>query len=100
MNPTRIKLERKKGWRKPANTVVVSRPTKWGNPFQVAEYAGAIDPNALAVAAYKKWIFEPPQDELREQMVRELRGKNLACWCRYNQACHADVMLEIANAPN
>lgn len=27
----------------------------------------------------------------------ELRGKNLACWCRLGQPCHADVLLELAN---
>ena len=28
--PKRIQLSRKRGWRNPANTVVVSRLTKWG----------------------------------------------------------------------
>jgi hypothetical protein len=23
----------------------------------------------------------------------------LACWCRLDQPCHADVLLELANAP-
>jgi hypothetical protein len=32
--PQRIKLHRTKGWTKPADAVVVARPTKWGNPFQ------------------------------------------------------------------
>lgn len=27
----------------------------------------------------------------------ELRGKNLACWCKAGDPCHADVLLEIAN---
>ncbi len=27
-----------------------------------------------------------------------LAGKNLACWCRLDRPCHADVLLEIANA--
>ncbi len=27
-----------------------------------------------------------------------LRGKNLACWCAPGAPCHADVLLEIANA--
>jgi len=29
---------------------------------------------------------------------RELRGKNLACWCPLNSYCHADDLLKIANA--
>lgn len=30
--------------------------------------------------------------------LSELRGKNLACWCRMGESCHADVLLEMANA--
>ena len=26
-----------------------------------------------------------------------LHGKDLACWCRLDQPCHADVLLELAN---
>lgn len=35
--PHRVQLSRKKGWRKPENTVVVARPSKWGNPFRVGQ---------------------------------------------------------------
>ncbi|MBM4480356.1 DUF4326 domain-containing protein [Rhodococcus hoagii] len=28
----------------------------------------------------------------------ELAGRDLACWCPLDQPCHADVLLEIANA--
>lgn len=30
--------------------------------------------------------------------VTELRGHDLACWCPLSSPCHADVLLEIANA--
>lgn len=33
--PERIQLSRKKGWRKPENTVVVARRSKWGNPVRI-----------------------------------------------------------------
>jgi len=33
------------------------------------------------------------------ELIEPLRGKNLACWCRLDQPCHADVLLKIANAP-
>lgn len=32
-----------------------------------------------------------------DDIRRELAGKDLACWCRLDQPCHADVLLEIAN---
>jgi hypothetical protein len=37
----------------------------------------------------------------RNEMVRrlpELRGKDLMCWCPLDKPCHADVLLELANA--
>jgi hypothetical protein len=29
---------------------------------------------------------------------RDLAGYDLACWCPLDQPCHADVLLELANA--
>lgn len=36
-------------------------------------------------------LFAHPTD------LRELTGKDLACWCPLDQPCHADVLLELAN---
>jgi hypothetical protein len=87
--PRRIQLSRKKGFKLPPNTVVVSRPSKWGNPFKVDEFGrdGAIKQFRYLVEKYN----------LKPQIKAELRGKNLACWCPLNQPCHADVLLELAN---
>lgn len=35
--PERIQLQRTRGWRKPDGAVVVSRPSRWGNPFRVGD---------------------------------------------------------------
>ena len=35
-------------------------------------------------------------DRLRDWLA-PLAGADLACWCPLDQACHADVLLEIAN---
>ncbi|WP_255183240.1 MULTISPECIES: DUF4326 domain-containing protein [unclassified Rhodococcus (in: high G+C Gram-positive bacteria)] len=40
-----------------------------------------------------EWLINPPLIA----MLPELRGKDLACWCRLDQPCHADVLLELAN---
>lgn len=32
-------------------------------------------------------------------IAKALRGFNLACWCKPGEPCHADILLEIANAP-
>lgn len=31
-------------------------------------------------------------------IIAALRGRNLACWCQPGTPCHADVLLELANA--
>jgi hypothetical protein len=57
----------------------------------------------LAVALYRQDLVNtvgdshPDFDELREALG-ELTGKDLACWCPLDQPCHADVLLELANA--
>ncbi|ORV13543.1 hypothetical protein AWB94_04795 [Mycolicibacterium canariasense] len=30
--------------------------------------------------------------------LEQLRGHDLVCWCPLGQPCHADVLLELANA--
>jgi Domain of unknown function (DUF4326) len=101
VKPHRIQLKRTKGWRMPPNTLKVDRSTKWGNPFKV-EYKG-MSPE-LAVQSFKNVLdeFEEYQISSRlkvtiDDIRRELRGKNLACWCKSSEVCHADVLLEIAN---
>jgi hypothetical protein len=34
----------------------------------------------------------------REQAKRELKGKDIACYCKLDEPCHADVLIEIANS--
>lgn len=101
--PERIQLSRKKGWRKPENTVVVARPSRWGNPFQVSPTVSRVDVvQAFGVhlsarrdrnPGWADLLHFPSDDDIRA----ELAGKNLACWCPLDQPCHADVLLEIAN---
>jgi hypothetical protein len=35
--------------------------------------------------------------KLKELDLSELKGKNLACFCKDGEKCHADVLLELAN---
>ncbi len=83
--PQRIQLSRRKGWRMPENTVKVDRTTKWGNPWTAAN-SGSVDP-VMRFACETAPLLP----------IEELRGKHLACWCKLDQPCHADVLLEIAN---
>lgn len=92
--PIRIQRKRTKGWRMPPNTVYVGRPTKWGNPYKIGDLFGPDYTDRIS-AFGAKHLFITYALRLPHQ---ELRGKNLACWCALDQPCHADVLLEIANA--
>lgn len=103
--PERIQLRRVKGWRMPPNTVKVDRTTKWGNPFVIGKPGGAYTAKVLdrrhAYALFKSIAGD--NEKLTADARKELRGKNLACWCPkddpYEDCCHAAVLLEIANSP-
>jgi hypothetical protein len=109
--PKRIQKKRTKGWKMPEGAVSVTRPGKWGNPFIVCPTAR---PGARSGCFYVCVpTIKDAVDCFREMMaqspirtataIAELRGKDLACWCRlYDKdggrvPCHADVLLEIAN---
>jgi hypothetical protein len=115
--PERIQLSRKKGWRKPDGAIVVARPSRWGNPYRIAEMA-AVHPEAsvlelqrMVVGDFRglvegRWSrfddvpFYPPIEAIRYFLA----GHDLCCWCPLDVdgqpfPCHADVLLEIANQP-
>ena len=89
--PRRLQRSRRKGARLPAGTVVVSRPTKWGNPHPLA--LG----RAEAVRRYRDDLLAGRLPVSVDDVRRELGGKDLACYCPLDEACHADVLIEIAN---
>jgi Domain of unknown function (DUF4326) len=94
--PRRIERKSTKGWRMPPNTVYVGRGSKWGNPFPLPHqmHYG----KAWARAAYLQWLRTSFYGmRLMRDHLTELRGKNLACWCKAGEACHADVLLELSN---
>lgn len=107
MAPQRVQLSRKKGWRMPANTVSVARPGRWGNPFSVMPAlapgtpAGryiAMPTVADAVEAYRRWLHDDPAGrQLAQEAQAALRGRDLACWCRLDSPCHAQVLIELVN---
>jgi hypothetical protein len=51
---------------------------------------------AEAVALFER-LFEREWKWSFPNLVRDLHGKDLMCWCPLDQPCHADVLLEIAN---
>jgi hypothetical protein len=99
--PVRVQLRRTKGWRMPPNTVSVARPGPWGNPWRASPHP--VDA-ALCVELFRRWCagqIRDPHGRGPHSDYSPLRGKNLACWCKPGDPCHADVLLELANAePN
>ncbi len=108
--PKRIQLRRSKGWRMPPNTVKVDRSTRGGNPFRVGEQyvrdkttpgggqsCNTVENVEQAVRLFRRFVARQVRTQV--ESYRELRGKNLACWCPLGRLCHADVLLELANRP-
>ena len=111
--PIRVQLSRAKGWRMPENTVNVARgPNRvFGNPFTIKDAVdvGLKMSNApqFVVDCFSDWLrgdrqnwMGPESDAAAAAILSrlpELRGKNLACWCKLGTPCHADVLLELAN---
>lgn len=101
--PKRIQRKRTKGWRMPEGAVYVGRPTKWGNPFVVGQTWTAPNGAQIVIAdpAAAVGMFASHAHTWSPQKVQEVRaelaGKDLVCWCYPIHACHADVLLEIAN---
>ena len=126
-------MSRQHPWRaERPDAVIVARPSKWGNPIRIVPFrdkgqqwyrvtgspldgpAGGpayvhLDTARHFAAQNFKWDLlngrygdaYPSVDEI----VAELAGKDLACWCpirlctngRYDWGhCHADVLMEIA----
>jgi uncharacterized protein DUF4326 len=84
----------------PEGAVYVGRPTRWGNPWHARWFT-----RAQLLKVYRDWMAAGAASDsmyglppTREEIQRELAGKDLACWCQLDQPCHADVLLELANA--
>ena len=102
----RVQLKRTKGWRMPPDTVKVDRSTRFGNRHNWQEWledARSLSHSLQSPAERKAWACERALNAFEEDVrdglvpdVSELRGKNLACWCRPGAPCHADVLLELA----
>ena len=94
--PSRVRLCRAAGWRKPAGAVVVARPSKWGNPHAISSHT--TEAHRASVDAYREDLFAGRLDVTVVDVRRELAGRDLCCWCAPELACHADVLLEVANS--
>jgi hypothetical protein len=78
---------------------VVTRPTRWGNPFKVGTlFDGQPLTAEVAVGLYREALEEGRLRFTIDDVRRELRGSDLACWCPIGAVCHAEVLMELANS--
>ncbi|MFC8986893.1 DUF4326 domain-containing protein [Streptomyces sp. NPDC057115] len=120
--PHRIQRRRTKGWRTPDNTVIVTRPSRFGNPFTLAmayelgyaQHGDTEQARQAVLGAFRSWLSgnrlmwqSEEGDTARKRILDglpELRGKNLACYCPLPEPgqpdhCHAAILLDLANQP-
>lgn len=121
--PARIQRRRTPGWRladhttNPLGAVYVGRPTRFANPARLVRTdhgpriqwgeAGTLggwpangqSARGYATELYRTWIARPEQAETLRLFRALLHGRDLVCWCPLDEPCHADVLLELVNAP-
>ena len=69
--------------------VYIGRGGAWCNPFRI----GKDGTREEVIEKYREWILT--QDFLLNN-ISDLKGKILGCWCK-PQACHGDVLAELAD---
>lgn len=110
VEPRRIQLSRAKGWRMPMSARKVDRSTPWGNPFGLTQLYHTFGQRGLpapciplriapgldrSLDMYVAWLAAKLSDD--PDFLAPLRGRDLACWCKLDAPCHADVLLRLAN---
>ncbi|MFJ8687385.1 DUF4326 domain-containing protein [Micromonospora wenchangensis] len=105
--PKRIQRRRVKGWRKPANTVIVDRTSHYGNPFKIADAIAngfadnEHDARKACLTAFDEWLdgeddYSSVEPERRQRILDDLHllaGKDLACPCAPGDPCHGDSLI-------
>lgn len=88
--PKRIQRKRTKGWRMPPNTISVTRPGRYGNPYSLADYD---------MEDSLKFCREYFEGQLKDDptFFDSAKDKDVACFCKQGHRCHGDIVLELAN---
>ena len=120
VKPVRLQLSRKKGFNLQEHSKAVNgleavncaRPSRFGNPFTKADAVevGYSGDNKFLANTFWYWIHGDDKfwigmasrkaRKIIWENMDNLTGKNLACWCKPDAPCHADVLLELANKDN
>lgn len=100
-NPFLVERWRNRRWRllddrrydqgRPSAYGTTGQPVSWWFDNARDARARAVELYSTAVLEYLGPMWLPPE------VLAELTGKDLACWCPLDQPCHADVLLQLAN---
>jgi hypothetical protein len=85
----RIQRKRQKGWKKPDGAVYIGYGTKYGNPYKWKDLPGG---KAEAVHLYREWLPKAVSSGVVD--LEPLRGSIIMCFCREDEPCHGDVIIE------
>lgn len=116
--PRRLQRSRRAGWRMPDGAIYVGRGKgaygRYGNPYSWENYQPFYRdddgeqhriPDAerrrMAVsdfdAGFRLGAFDLPDYPSIAQVIEDLGGRDLVCWCPLDGPCHGDVLLAVAN---
>jgi hypothetical protein len=99
-----VRLER--GSEAAAHATFVGAGTKWHSPIGRRDVETLVSSQPDIAKAWKEggWkagaviLYRDYLLEEAELDPTELRGQDLVCTCKLSDPCHADVLLELANA--
>ena len=87
----RIYFNRYAGEKLPPNSKLVTRGSKYGNPYSVGDKPGQYT-REEALRLYRIYLDQAIKNNTLD--LSPLIGKDLACNCKLSEACHVDILLE------
>lgn len=112
IRPVRLQLSRRKGFKLQEHSRAVNglecvncaRPSPYSNPHRIGPECDRETSLRRFRSAWEEALKSsrthprhPPMPFGEPVFLGPLKQKNLACWCKPGDPCHADVLLEIAN---
>lgn len=72
--------------------VLITRPSKWGNPYSHLDYSTAsyrVNSPEEAVQKFEEYLLNNPD---LMASLHELKYKTIACVCGKNKPCHGKII--------
>ena len=86
-----MRVQYRRGNKLPPNTKLVTRRTRWGNPYKVIPWGIYTLDESLKL--YRQDLPDILKND--PDFFEPLRGFDLACACPLNQDCHADIIMGV-----